>query len=712
MSNNTKNDEKNGICKNGKAKAKKEYARLYPTDKSIKKPIKTLWVHQVELEIQNEELRRTQIELEQTKQKYTALFNFAPIGYFIIDYKGFINEVNVIGSDMVGIEKSTLINKTFRSCIKNNSYDIFHLNFRKAIEEKKMKRCEIKMMNLKNGKEFDAELILDPILSETGINKGCRAAIIDITDRKKMEEELSQSREELEKRVKDKTENLLKVIQLLSKEIEQRKLAEIELNKRSKELEESEKKYRTLIQVSPEGICVSVDDTIAFANNTAVNILRVKNEDELKGKPFWQFIHPNSIEMIKTRLDKFRQGRKDAELIEMTLIRPDGSFVEVGGKAAIIDYENKKGVLILFQDISLRKRQEASLQRAKARLVEAQRIAHLGNWDWDVVNNTLWLSDESFKIYGLEREKFDGTYESFCSMVHPEDRQRIKEATYDAINNCKSFDLEYRIILPTGEQRHIHKRALIECTDGKAVRMIGTIQCVTQQKKTQNQILLSRQKLRTLAAKMEMIEEQERHKIARDLHDSVGQILAFATRELKYMRKNLPQNTADTLLEIAEQLDKAIVQTRTLSFDLSPSILYDIGFEIAVEDLLEKYQKQRKIKCSFKDDEKPKPLTIPLKVLLYRSIRELLMNTAKHAEAQNVKVSLAKEGTNISVTVEDDGKGFDAAELESSEKSKGFGLFSIRERIEHLGGGFIIDSAKGKGTRTILTVPLSTEAIR
>jgi PAS domain S-box-containing protein len=711
MSNNTKNDEKN-IVKNGEAKAKKEYAKLYPTGKSLKKPIKKLWVHQVELEIQNEELRKTQIELELTKQKYTALFNFAPIGYFIVDEKGYITEVNVIGSDMVGIEKNTLINKTFRSCIKNNSYDIFHLNFRKALEEKKMKRCELKMMNLKNEKEFDAELILDPIFNETEKSKGCRAAVIDITDRKDMEKELSQNREELEKRVKDKTSDLLKLINILSKEIEQRKQAEIELNKRSKELEESEKKYRTLIQVSPEAICVSVDEKIVFVNNTAVNILKVKNEDELKGKLFWQFIHPNSTEIIKARLDKFHQGTKDAEAIEITLIRPDGTFVEVGGKAAIIDYEKKKGVLILFQDISLRKKQEASLRRAKSRLVEAQRLAHLGNWDWDIVNNTIWLSDESYKIYGIEPGKFDGTYESLCNMVHPEDRQRVKDATYDAIKNCKSFDSEYRILLPTGEQRYIHKRALIECVNCKAIRMIGTIQCVTEQKKIQNQILLSRQKLRTLAAKMEMIEEQERRKIASDLHDSVGQILAFATRELKYMRKNLPQKTGDALLEIAEQLDKAVTQTRTLSFDLSPSILYDIGFEIAVEDMLEKYEKQRKIKCSFSDDEKPKPLTIPLKVLLYRSIRELLMNTAKHAEAQNVKVSLAKDGSNISVSVEDDGKGFDAVELESSEKSKGFGLFSIRERIEHLGGGFKIDSAKGKGTRTVLTVPLSTEAIR
>jgi signal transduction histidine kinase len=272
--------------------------------------------------------------------------------------------------------------------------------------------------------------------------------------------------------------------------------------------------------------------------------------------------------------------------------------------------------------------------------------------------------------------------------------------------------LEFRVIRPDGITRYIHKRGETECVDQKAVRLVGTIQDITEQKKAENQIILCRQKLRTLAAKMEMIEEQERRRIASDLHDSVGQILAFATRELKYMRKSMPRKEADSLLEIAEQLDKAVVQTRTLSFDLSPSILYDIGFEIAVEDLLEKFSNERKIEYEFENDEKNKPLTIPLKVLLYRSIRELLMNIAKHAKATIVKVSLLRADTDIEVIVEDDGKGFDVAEVESSEKGKGFGLFNIRERIEHLGGKFHIESAKGKGTKIKITVPLSLQALQ
>ena len=709
----TQNDEKASLRKKAEENLKKKLAYLHkPEPLGKEKASEELWVHQIELEMQNEELQRTQIELEEARHKYAELFDFAPLGYFVLDENGFILEANLTGADMVGIQRSELINKPFSICLKKESYDIYYLNTQKTIHKKINKRCELKMVRKKDGGEFDAELVLSPIIHEPEKITSLRVAVIDITNRKKIEKELSISREELEKRVKEKTADLLQVVNLLRSEIEQRKRADDELQKRTKELEQSELKYRTLIEVSPNAVCVAVDDKVMFVNNTAVKILKAKNEDELKGKSIWQFIHPDSLNAIKNRIERFQSGKKEPEIAEVTLVRTDGTFVEAGGTAALLDYEGKSGVLIIFQDISTRKRQEAKLRRIKSRLIEAQRIAHLGNWDWDIENNTVWLSDESYRILGIEPKSFAGNFEALFKLVHPEERQLIKETTEKAAKECSSFDIEFRIIMPSGIQRFIHNRGETECIDDKAVRMVGTIQDITEQKKTENQIILSRQKLRTLAAKMEMIEEQERRRIASDLHDSVGQILAFATRELKFMRKNLPKKHADTLLEIANQLDQAVVQTRTLSFDLSPSILYDIGFEIAVEDMLEKFSHTRKIKCEFENDDKPKPLTTPLKVLLYRSVRELLMNIAKHAAAENVRISLIKVDGNIQVTVEDDGKGFDVNEIETSEKTKGFGLFNIRERIEHLGGSCKIESAKGKGTKTVLTVPLGIEALQ
>ncbi|MFA5252447.1 MAG: response regulator [Phycisphaerae bacterium] len=220
----------------------------------------------------------------------------------------------------------------------------------------------------------------------------------------------------------------------------------------------------------------------------------------------------------------------------------------------------------------------------------------------------------------------------------------------------------------------------------------------------------SQEKLRSLTAELELTEERERRRIASDLHDSIGQILSFASRELKTMQKSSPAQLSESLLQVSSQLDKAVEQARTLSFDLSPSILYDLGFEVAIEDLVDKFSKEKKIRCSFNTCSTPKPLADDVKILLYRAVRELLINAAKHSRAGTAKVSLLRSGDDICVTVEDDGRGFDASVLKGGmEKVKGFGIFNIRERLNHIGGQFKIESWVDKGTKVTLIAPLNLE---
>jgi signal transduction histidine kinase len=230
---------------------------------------------------------------------------------------------------------------------------------------------------------------------------------------------------------------------------------------------------------------------------------------------------------------------------------------------------------------------------------------------------------------------------------------------------------------------------------------------ITEQKKAESEIRENQKALRALSAELQLAEEQERRRIAQDLHDSVGQILAFSGRELKHLQKSVSDTAAKTLEEISNQLDLAVTQTRTLSFDLSPSALYDLGFEVAIEDLVDKISQERNISCVFKNCKQPKPLKDEIKVLLYRSVRELLLNAVKYAEADLINVSLLRSSTDIYIKVEDDGKGFDVSILENSAtKRKGFGIFSIRERLNHIGGQLKIESAKGKGTKAVLIAPL------
>lgn len=349
---------------------------------------------------------------------------------------------------------------------------------------------------------------------------------------------------------------------------------------------------------------------------------------------------------------------------------------------------------------------EESLQASRSRLLNAQHLAHIGNWEWDLKTGRILWSDEVYRIFGVESGEFDPTYEIFLSYVHPEDRKEIDEAVVIA-KNIGAYVVDHRIIKPDGTQRFVHEIAEVVYDEGgNPVKMAGTTHDVTEQKQAEWAIREHQQALRAMAAELQLAEERQRRQIAQDLHDSIGPILAFSTRELQTLKKNVPPELAANLENVTEKIDIAIQQARTLSFDLSPSLLYDLGLEVAIEDLLDRFAEERKIPCHFRTCPKSKPLSEDVKIILYRSVRELLINAAKHAEPSRVDVSISRADPDICIRVEDDGLGFDVRILDKDTEKKGFGLFSIRERLTHIGGDIKIESAPGRGTIMILTAPL------
>ncbi|MEW6772017.1 MAG: PAS domain S-box protein [Bacillota bacterium] len=231
---------------------------------------------------------------------------------------------------------------------------------------------------------------------------------------------------------------------------------------------------------------------------------------------------------------------------------------------------------------------------------------------------------------------------------------------------------------------------------------------ITEFSRAEAIIRICEEQLRSLASRLLSAEERERRRIATDLHDQVGQVLAIGKIKLEELRATVPSGFTESIDGVRGYLEDAIRYTRSLTAELSPPILYLSGLEAALEWFASQIQEKHGIAVAFFDDGLPKPVGQEKRVFLFRAVRELLTNVVKHARARNAKVFIARDGPNIRVTVEDNGVGFDAARINCCPTGgdAGFGLFYLREQSGYFGGRLEVESGPGKGSRLTIVVPL------
>jgi len=252
------------------------------------------------------------------------------------------------------------------------------------------------------------------------------------------------------------------------------------------------------------------------------------------------------------------------------------------------------------------------------------------------------------------------------------------------------------------------ERRVLERTSQLAEANESLLSEIEIRKKAEEMLLSSQSQLRSLACELSLAEERLRRKIATDVHDNIGQNLAISKIKLEALRKNIGSGDfSDNIREILELITQTISVTRSLTFEISPPVLYELGFESAMEWLVRNVRKMHGFDAEFESDGQDKPMDNNIRVLLFQAVRELLVNIAKHAQASMVTVISEREDNQIRVRVIDDGVGFDVEQVRGkAENSTGFGLFSIRERLGLVGGSVEIDSKLGVGTKVILKAPL------
>lgn len=383
------------------------------------------------------------------------------------------------------------------------------------------------------------------------------------------------------------------------------------------------------------------------------------------------------------------------------------------------------GVICYYYDSSELRNAEARLSQTVQRLRLAMESAQMGAWDADLESGALIWDARQCEIFGCELAP--KSTEDFFSLVHPDDVSRFRAATAKMVEAGSIRD-EFRALLPNGQIRWIATLgATIRNAEGRSVRAIGVNYDVTEQKISQKHmesfaqelerqvhdrtadLVESQTRLRELATELNLAEQRERQRLADELHDHLAQLLVLIGFKLSQAKQGAAGQTL-TLVEKARLiLQEALDYTRELVAQLSPPVLREFGLPDALQWLGEQMNGFG-LKVAV-DIQVPDKLVIPKDqgVLLFQSTRELLINVAKHARVSVATLSLSYVAGRLVICVRDEGVGFVAS---SKQKAKNkFGLYSISERMQALGGEFCVDSAPGQGTLARISLPMHQDMV-
>ncbi|MCK9226172.1 MAG: PAS domain S-box protein [Syntrophorhabdaceae bacterium] len=362
----------------------------------------------------------------------------------------------------------------------------------------------------------------------------------------------------------------------------------------------------------------------------------------------------------------------------------------------------------LVQELKRRQQVEDMLRRGAERYKNLFENSPLGIYRTNPDGKILMANPTLIRMMGYA--SFDEFYavRSFKKSCEPTYLNKKIKDRLEREGRVRGFEARWKVGR-NGTVMYVMENArAIRDAEGKTLYYEGTVEDITERKKAEESIDQYQRQLRSLASELTLAEERERRRISSLLHDHIGQLHATAKMKLGLLESSVEDHALKKEInEIRELIGQAIHYGRTLTFELSPPILYDLGLEPAVEWLTEQLEEQNAITCAFENDGSLKPISDEIRVLLFTAVRELLVNVVKHAAAQHVKITIRRIDDSISIHVADDGTGFNASKKSYHlAEARGYGLFSIRERLHSLGGHMDVRSWIGRGTRIVLQAPL------
>ena len=623
--------------------------------------------------------------LRSTRRRYTDFFDFAPVGYFTFNRDGFILDVNPTGALLLGADKTNLLNQHFSHFISPDSQNVFEKHSRQLFDTQQKQICDVKLMN---GHKKAHWIQLESVTVDSGQRDGdqFRTVIKEVTNRKQKENALRSQRDNLMNILESMADGIYIINQDYDVEYANPTLIE-EFGP-----VEGRKCYEYL--ADRKDVCPYC-----------------KNQEVLKGNSIrWQWYSP--------------KNKKTYDLMDTPLKNPDGSIWKLEIFRDITEYKKTEEALRKARDeLELRvaertteleeaneklRRQVFECEMAEEALRESEHKysslvedALIGVY---IIKDGIieFANDKFAEIYGYEKNEMIGMKSS--DLVHSEDRPLIEEMRERRLKGEKvPSEYELRGLKKNGDTIWVMRSlSLINYKDGPAIS--GIVSDLTKRRKAENALRESGKELRILSNQLLSAEEKERKRIARELHDGIGQALSAikfsVENSLGQLRKISDQTELDSLEALIPLTQKTIEEVRRIVKDLRPSILDDLGILATINWFCREFQKvYTSIRIKAEIDVQENIIPSSLKTVIYRILQEALNNVAKHSQADLVQLSLEHQGNRIIMRIQDTGVGFDVSKTISMTPSRrGFGLASMRERAGLSGADFQITSETGGGT--------------
>jgi PAS domain S-box-containing protein len=470
----------------------------------------------------------------------------------------------------------------------------------------------------------------------------------------------------------------------------------------------SEERFRQMAE--------SIGDVFWLADRTETQILYVspayegiwgRSCESLYASPrSWaDAIHPEDRRrVLEVEARQFVNG---AQQHTYRIVRPDATIRWVQNRAFPVLDESGQIIRVagVAKDITESREAEEKLRDSEARLRQSVKASNVGLWDWNLVSNEVYYSPEWKGQLGYAPEEISNCFEEWQSRVHPDDLARTLAKVQGAIQHpTANYALEFRLRHKNASYRWIFTQAdVLRNESGQAVRMMGCHIDVTERKEAEQSLL-------DLSGRLMLVEDTERRRIAKELHDSTAQELVAVMMNLESLREGMavPNSTEAKQLEDSMALvENAAHEIRTLSYRLHPPRLEEAGLIGAIRHYAAGFGERTGIATSVDLPPHAERLMEAVEIVLFRVVQECLGNIHRHAHSKTAFILLKHDASGIVLEVRDEGRGIPPQILEICPgrfTGLGVGIPGMRERLRFIGGNLEIDSSP-RGTIIRAVVP-------